>query len=116
MPIIIATAMSVQAIGAIRKSSGADTSAVESDFRVKQLESQIEDWSTCPTTPPDMKKSIVGRLQIQLDSAKTGVENQQKAVQAANQDSAKSGANVASADQPTLAPRYVPPFRVDSYV
>jgi hypothetical protein len=107
--------MSVQAIGAIGKGSGADAFAVESDFRVKQLESQIQDWSTCPTTPPDMKKSIVGRLQLQLDSAKAGIENQQKAVQAANQDSAQSAAGLATDTKPTLAPRYVPPFKVDTY-
>jgi hypothetical protein len=107
--------MSVPSISGVSKSSGSDSSAVQSDYRVRQLESQIEDWSTCPTTPPDQKKAIVTNLQFQLDSAKSTIENQQKAVQAANQASAKSGGSVPAVGQPTLAARYVSPFKVDTY-
>jgi hypothetical protein len=108
--------MSVQAISAISSKSGSDDSAVQSDFQVKQIESQIQDWSTCPTTPPEMKKSIVAKLQVQLDSIEKSVSNHENAVKTANQAAASTGGNYPAQSQPMLAPRYVPPFKVDTYV
>jgi hypothetical protein len=71
-------------------SSGSSDAAVQTDFQVKQLESQIQDWTTCPTTPPETKKAIVGKLEAQLASVKKGIETRQNAVKQANADSARS--------------------------
>lgn len=53
--------------------------AVDQDLQVKGLRSKIDDWSTCPTTDPQTKKEIVGRLQVQLDELKSSLENHAKA-------------------------------------
>jgi len=108
--------MSVQSISGVSRSASSDDISVKSDVQVRKLESQIKDWTDCPTTPPDTKKAIVGRLQAQLDSLKAGIENQRKAVGAANAESASSAGNLVMVGQPVLAPRYVPPMKVDTYV
>jgi len=38
------------------------------------LKAKIQDWSTCPTTDPQTKRAIVGRLQIQLDALTSSIE------------------------------------------
>ncbi len=105
---------SVQSVSGSSSVTSSDSSSVQTDFQVKQLESQIQDWSTCATTPPETKRAIVSRLQLQLDTLKKGIERQE-AVKRANQDSAASGSNLAVDTKPAVAARYVPPFKVDTY-
>lgn len=57
--------------------SGA-TASVNNDIQVRQLKSRIDDWSTCPTTDPATKKSIVNRLQAQLDVVTHSIESREK--------------------------------------
>ncbi|HVT11331.1 MAG TPA: hypothetical protein VHE55_03615 [Fimbriimonadaceae bacterium] len=55
--------------------------AVAQDVRVKELKAKIDDWSTCPTTDPQTKREIVGRLQQQLDQVSTSIEDREQAKQ-----------------------------------
>ncbi len=58
--------------------SGISTSAAQ-DPEVKQLKGKINDWETCPTTDPQTKRAIVGRLQVQLDSVTSALQSHDKA-------------------------------------
>ncbi len=60
---------------------GSSTSGADQDVQVKTLKSQIEDWSTCPTTDPQTKRAIVGRLQTELDSVTSSIQAKAKAEQ-----------------------------------
>ena len=106
--------MSTQAIGAIQGSSkGSQDPSVQSDPQVQRLEYQIKDWSTCPTTPPAMKKQIVAQLQIQLDSAEAADQAHEKNVQSLKQISSSSPSN--SSGQSQSSGKFVSPFRIDTY-
>ena len=52
----------------------ATRAAVDQDLQVKTLKAKIEDWSTCPTTDPQTKRAIVGRLQVQLEALTSCLE------------------------------------------
>lgn len=45
------------------------------DPQVKALEAKMKDWAECPTTDPQTKQAIVGRLQTQLDSLASSIES-----------------------------------------
>lgn len=77
--------MSVSAIGA---SSSAD---ISSDFQVKQLQYQINDWTNCPTTPPDEKRQIVSQLETQLQGLESALEKAADNKAAQNPSSATTG-------------------------
>ncbi len=45
-----------------------------SDYEVKTIEKQIQDWKSCPTTDPQTKRDIVDKLQTKLNSVKAVIE------------------------------------------
>ncbi len=53
-------------------------SSVKSDVQVQKLQSQIQDWRTCPTTDAKTKQTIVTRLEAQLDSVVASLESSAK--------------------------------------
>jgi ubiquitin len=59
---------------AISGISGSSSSAA-SDPQVRALKAKIEDWTDCPTTDASTKKSIVGRLQVQLDGLTSAIQS-----------------------------------------
>ena len=63
------------AISGITGSSG----SAASDPQVRELKAKIEDWTDCPTTDASTKKSIVGRLQVQLDGLTAAVRSKDEA-------------------------------------
>ena len=83
-------------MSAISSSSGAGSSASSragSDYEVKTIEHQIQDWKCCPTTDPQTKREIVDKLQIKLDSIKAGIEQQSQErarMQEVNLDTSRS--------------------------
>ena len=76
------------AISGVSGCSTCSSAAVDQDVQVKTLKAKIEDWSTCPTTDPQSKKEIVGRLQIELDAATASITAsvQAKADESKSQD------------------------------
>ncbi|HEY3780274.1 MAG TPA: hypothetical protein VGL56_04265 [Fimbriimonadaceae bacterium] len=89
--------MSVTAISSA--TSGSATSAknsnpaVTSDVEVRTLKSQIQDWSTCPTTDPATKKAIVGRLTTKLDTLENTLETKAQQQAKDKQDQSHSAAS-----------------------
>jgi hypothetical protein len=67
--------MSISALPAGSTSSPNDPTST--DVRVKTLQAKIQDWATCPTTDPQTKKEIVGKLQQQLDVVKASIKSEQ---------------------------------------
>ena len=62
--------------------SGSNSNAysqVNTDPQVKSLKAKIDDWQNCPTTDASTKKTIVTRLQGQLDAVTSRIEASQKA-------------------------------------
>ena len=85
------------AISGVTSSGG--SSPVDQDLQVKSLKAKIDDWSTCPTTDPATKKSIVDRLQSQLDTVTTSLQAREKAkaddkAKANNSDQTGVGAGI----------------------
>ena len=120
--------MSTQPISAIKGSSGSSSSADQGDPQVQQLKYQINDWSTCPTTPPAMKKQIVAKLQNQLDSVEASLATHAKNVQAEKQASGQTsstgqGSQTSQGNQTSQSgqkqpgqSRYISSFKFDTYV
>jgi hypothetical protein len=50
------------------------SSDVSTDGRVQQLQSQIKDWTNCPTTDPQTKRQIVGKLENELDGVESAIK------------------------------------------
>ena len=67
------------AILGVSSSCTGSSSGAGQDLQVRQLKSRIDDWSSCPTTDPQTKRSIVGRLQAQLDIVTSSIQAQEKA-------------------------------------
>ena len=65
----------VMDISAVSSSRGGASIAINEDLQVKTLKGKIEDWSTCPTTDPQTKRAIVGRLQAQLDALTSSLQS-----------------------------------------
>lgn len=108
--------MSAQPITPVQAASGSSSSSVQSDYQVRQLESQIKDWSSCPTTPPATKKAIVAKLQLQLDSIEKGLETHLKNAQTQKQADGQAGSsrNGSSPQTATPARRHALLFKVDT--
>ena len=77
------------AISGVSSVGGGSSSGADQDVRVLQLKSQIEDWSTCPTTDPKTKKAIVGKLEAQLDMVKASIQTSQQTKQAESDHQSK---------------------------
>jgi len=54
------------------------SSRVDQDPQVQTLQSKIKDWQDCKTTDPQVKKQIVAKLEVQLDSVKSSLEASEK--------------------------------------
>jgi len=65
--------MSTAITGSVPSSATA-ASAVSSDVRVTTLKAQIQDWSTCPTTAPQVKQEKVTALQAKLDVVEQSIK------------------------------------------
>jgi len=64
-------------------SNGAISPVVQCDVEVQHLQSQIQDWKTCPTTDAKTKATIVSRLETKLESVKAAIESRQKSTDSA---------------------------------
>ena len=53
--------------------------SVSTDYQVQQIQAQIDDWRTCPTTDPQTKQVKIGKLQVQMDAVKVQLEAHEKA-------------------------------------
>ncbi len=84
-------AASAPATGSTSSSSSSSSSSqtIKNDVQVRSLKSQIQDWSTCPTTPPATKKAIVSRLETKLSAVESSLEAHAKQQQ--TQAAAESG-------------------------
>jgi hypothetical protein len=75
----------------LARSSTIGSTSVSTDLQVQHLQSQIEDWRTCPTTDPKTKQEKVSRLEAQLDVVKAQLQSRTQVIQAKKQDAGKSG-------------------------